>query len=420
VARSPCGTREGVNRSTWGTTVAGLDIGTTKPCAVVAATTADGGLEVIGIGEAPSTGLRKGVITDLEETVRSIEAATEKAERMAGVHISHVYVGVTGDHVQSTNNRGVVAVSGDEREVARGDVRRVVEASKLIEIGTDRQIVHALPRYFTVDGHDGVTDPIGMSGARLEVDTHIITGGNSFITNVLKCVHRAGLEPAGIVFEPLASSASTLLAQERQAGVALLDIGGGTTDVAVYAGGSAVHTSTIPVGGNILTNDIALGLKTSFLDAEKIKRTIASAINDQFGEAEFEVTTLDGRTTHRVTRAQLRAVVMPRLHEIFRMAKSRIVERLPRDVIVAEIVITGGGAHLHGIEQAAAEYFGLPARIGVPTSIGGLSAAITKPEFATAVGLVLFGPRSEAGHYNGFKNRRVFGKVAGWFGDLWN
>jgi len=409
-----------VTKSSWGPTVAGLDIGTTKTCAVVAATTPEGGLEVIGIGEAPSTGLRKGVITDLEETVRSIEAATEKAERMAGVHISHVYVGVTGDHLKSTNNRGVVAVSGDEREVVRGDVRRVVEASKLIDVGPERQIVHALPRYFTVDGHEGVTDPIGMSGARLEVDTHIITGGNSFITNVLKCVHRAGLEPAGIVFEPLASSASTLLAQERQAGVALLDIGGGTTDVAVYAGGSAVATSTIPVGGNILSSDIALGLKTSFLEAEKIKRCIASAVNDQHGEAEFDVTTLDGRTMHRVTRAQLRAIVLPRLHEIFRMAKSRIVERLPRDVIVAEIVITGGGAHLHGIEQAAAEFFGIPARIGIPTAIGGLSPAITKPEFATAVGLVLFGPRGEGASYNGAKSGRVFGKVAGWFGDLWN
>ena len=184
---------------------------------------------------------------------------------MAGVHISHVYVGVTGEHVTSTNNRGVVAITGEDREVVRNDVTRCVDASKLIDVGSERQIIHALPRFFTVDGHDGITDPIGMSGMRLEVDTHIITGGNSFITNVLKCVHRAGLEPAGIVFEPLASSAATLLSEERHVGVVLLDIGGGTTDVAVYSGGGAVHTSTIPVGGNILTNDIALGLKTSTL-----------------------------------------------------------------------------------------------------------------------------------------------------------
>src|SRR5579863_6445936 len=257
-------------------TVCGLDIGTTKTCAVVAVE-GPAGLEIVGVGEAPSLGMRKGVVVDLEETIKSIEAATEKAERMAGVHIGDVFVGITGDHIRSTNNRAVVAVSGDDREVSHGDVRRVIDASKIINLPTDRQIIHALPRYFTVDGQDGVTDPVGMAGARLEVDTHIVTGSSSFITNVLKCVHRAGLEPAGIVFEPLASSAATLLSEEKHVGVVMLDIGGGTTDVAVYSGGGAVHTSTIPVGGNILTNDIALGLKTTFAEAEHIKRTFGSA-----------------------------------------------------------------------------------------------------------------------------------------------
>ena len=409
-----------MSKSQWGTTIAGLDIGTTKTCAVVA-TAGPGGLEIIGVGEAPSTGLRKGVITDLEETVRSIEAATEKAERMAGVHVSHVYVGVTGEHVQSTNNRGVVAISGEDREVVRGDVKRVVDASKLINIGAERQIIHALPRQFTVDGHDGVTDPVGMSGARLEVDTHIITGGNTFITNVLKCVHRAGLEPAGIVFEPLASSAATLLAEEKHVGVVLLDIGGGTTDVAVYSGGGAIHTATIPVGGNILTNDIALGLKTSTAEAEHIKRTLASAIKDPaHGETDFIVKTLDGRTSVTVTRTQLRAIVAPRVLEIFRLAKGQLLDRLPRDVILAEVVLTGGGAHLHGIEQAAAEFFGLPARVGVPTTIGGLTDAVKQPQYATAVGLVLFGPKGDGATWNNGHGTNVFGKVATWFGDLWN
>ena len=222
-----------------GEIIAGLDIGTTKTCAVVAAAGPDG-LEIIGIGEAPSTGMRKGVVTDLEETVKAIEAATEKAERMAGVHISHVYVGVTGEHIASTNNRGVVSVSGDEREVVSADVRRVVDASKIINLAADRQIIHALPRHFTIDGQDGVTDPVGMSGGRLEVDTHIITGGSTFIANVLKCVHRAGLEPAGIVFQPLASSSATLLSEEKHVGCILLDIGGGTTDIAVYADGGVI------------------------------------------------------------------------------------------------------------------------------------------------------------------------------------
>ncbi len=401
-----------------GVQIVGLDIGTTKTCAVVANLT-DTGLDIIGVGEAPSTGLRKGVITDLEETVRSIEAATERAERMAGVHISHVYVGVTGEHVSSTNNRGVVAITGEDREVVRNDVARCVDASKLIDVGSERQIIHALPRFFTVDGHDGITDPIGMSGQRLEVDTHIITGGNSFITNVLKCVHRAGLEPAGIVFEPLASSAATLLSEERHVGVVLLDIGGGTTDVAVYSGGGAVHTSTIPVGGNILTNDIALGLKTSTFEAETIKRTIASASAGDREGGDFFVKTLDGRSTRPVTRAQLRSIVAPRILEIFRMAKAQIAERIPRDVVLAEVVLTGGGAHLYGIERAAAEFFGMPARIGVPTAIGGLTDAVKKPEFATAVGLVLFGPRGDGATWHA-SSRTIFGKIALWFGDLWN
>ncbi|MGP6190302.1 MAG: cell division protein FtsA [Vulcanimicrobiaceae bacterium] len=409
-----------MSKSSRGATIAGLDIGTTKTCAVVAASTPEG-LDIIGVGEAPSTGLRKGIITDLEETVRAIEAATEKAERMAGVHISHVYVGVTGEHVQSTNNRGVVAISGEDREVVRADVRRVVEASKLINVGADRQIIHALPRQFTVDGHDGVSDPIGMSGSRLEVDTHLITGGNTFITNVLKCVHRAGLEPAGLVFEPLASSAATLLPEEKHVGVVLLDIGGGTTDVAVYAGGGAIHTSTIPVGGNILTNDIALGLKTSFADAETIKRQFGSALGDHKGEAEFPVKTLDGRSTRNVSRAQLRAIVAPRLLEIFRLARAQIVDKIPRDVLLAEIVLTGGGAHLHGIEQAASDFFGIPARVGVPTAIGGLTDTVKQPEYATAVGLVLFGPKGDgAPWFRNGRSRGVFTKIASWFGDLWD
>ncbi|GAC1310969.1 MAG: cell division protein FtsA [Vulcanimicrobiaceae bacterium] len=401
-----------------GATIVGLDIGTTKTCAVVANATAEG-LEIIGVGEAPCAGLKRGVISDLEETVRSIESATEKAERMAGVHISHVYVGVTGEHVQSTNNRGVVAITGEEREVVRGDVRRVIEASKLINVGAERQIIQTLPRHFTVDGHDGIADPVGMSGARLEVDTHIITGGNAFITNVLKCVHRAGLEPAGIVFEPLASSAATLLAEEKHVGVVLLDIGGGTTDVAVYSGGGAIHTSTLPVGGNILTNDIALGLKTTFAEAEQIKRTIASALNDQRAEEAFSVKTLDGRTTRTVTRAQLRAIVAPRLHEIFRMAKTQLAS-LPRDVVLAEVVVTGGGAHLNGIEEAAADFFGIPARIGVPNALAGITEAVRRPEYATAVGLVLVGPKGDGAVWHHGTSRSPFGKVAAWFGDLWN
>jgi cell division protein FtsA len=399
-------------------TIAGLDIGTTKTCTVVATST-PGGIDIIGVGESPSAGLRKGVITDLEETVRSIEAATERAERMAGVHVSHVYVGITGEHVQSRNNRAVVATSGDDREVMAGDVRRVVDASKIVEVGAERQIVHALPRHFTVDGQDGVTDPVGMSGGRLEVDTHIVTGGTSFITNVLKCVHRAGLEPAGIVFEPLASSAATLLSEEKHVGVVLLDIGGGTTDIAVYSGGGIVHTATIPVGGNVLTNDVSLGLKTTFAEAERIKREFGSAADGDGRPETFTATTLDGRSTKEVNAAQLRAIILPRLLEIFRLARSVVAERVPRDVLLAEVVLTGGGAHLHGIESAAAEFFGIPARVGVPSAVGGLNDAVKQPQFATAVGLVLFGPKGDGVTWNG-RRRNSFSRLTGWIADMWN
>jgi cell division protein FtsA len=404
-----------------GEIIAGLDIGTTKTCAVIAASGPDG-LEIIGIGEAPSRGMRKGVVTDLEETVRAIEAATEKAERMAGVHISHVYVGVTGEHIQSTNNRGVVAVSGDDREVIAADVRRVVDASKIINLAADRQIIHALPRHYTIDGQDGVTDPLGMSGGRLEVDTHIITGGATFIANVLKCVHRAGLEPAGIVFEPLASSAATLLSEEKQVGCVLLDIGGGTTDIAVFANGGVIHSSTIPVGGNILTNDIALGLKTTAAEAENVKRTYGSGLmRPDEADQTFHVKTLDGRSTREVTSAQLRAIVLPRVLEMFRLSKANILEHLPRDQVLSEVVITGGGAHLRGIETTAAEIFALPVRIGVPATIAGITDSVKQPEYATAVGLVLFGPRGEASpHLNGRSGGGTFAKLWTWFTSIWN
>jgi cell division protein FtsA len=341
---------------------------------------------------------------------------------MAGVHLSHVYVGVTGEHIRSTNNRGVVAVSGDEREVIAADVRRVVDASKIINLAADRQIIHALPRHYTVDGQDGVTDPLGMSGSRLEVDTHIITGGATFIANVLKCVHRAGLEPAGIVFEPLASSAATLLSEEKHVGCVLLDIGGGTTDIAVFAGGGVIHSATIPVGGNILTNDIALGLRTTSAEAENIKRTYGSGLmRPDEAEQTFHVKSLDGRSTREVTSAQLRVIVLPRVLEMFRLAKSNIVEYVPRDQVLSEIVITGGGAHLRGIETTAAEIFGLPVRIGVPSTIAGLTDSVKQPEYATAVGLVLFGPRGEASpHLNGRAGGGAFAKLWTWFTSIWN
>jgi cell division protein FtsA len=398
-------------------TVCGLDIGTTKTCTVVAVN-GSAGLEIVGVGEAPSFGMRKGVVVDLEETIKSIEAATEKAERMAGLHFNEVFVGITGDHIRSTNNRAVVAVSGDDREVTSSDVRRVVDASKIINLPSDRQIIHALPRYFTVDGQEGVNDPVGMAGGRLEVDTHIVTGSSSFITNVLKCVQRAGLETLGVVFEPLASSAATLLQEEKQVGVVLLDIGGGTTDIAVYSLGSAIYTATIPVGGNVLTSDISLGLKTTLAEAEAVKKRLGATE----AEERFEVRTLDGRATREHLTTELRQIVVPRVLETLRMAKQKIVENVPRDLVLGEVVLTGGGAQLPGIERIAEEVFGLPVRIGTPNTISGLTDAMAAPQYATAMGLVLFGANGDRDDVLRSGRRRanaVVTKVQRWLADLW-
>jgi cell division protein FtsA len=397
-------------------TICGLDIGTTKTCAVVAVE-GPSGLEVLGVGEAPSLGMRKGVVVDLDETIKSIEAATEKAERMAGVHVGDVFVGITGDHIRSTNNRAVVATTSEDREVTHGDVRRVIEASKIINLPTDRQIVHALPRYFTVDGQDGVDDPVGMAGGRLEVDTHIITGGTSFITNVLKCVHKAGLETAGLVFEPLASSAATLLQEEKQVGVVLLDIGGGTTDIAVYSLGSAIYTATIPIGGNILTSDISLGLKTSLAEAEEAKKRYGAATEEQT----FSVRTLDGRTSKEVSAQQLKHIVVPRAYETLRMAKQKIVENVPRDLVLGEVVLTGGGSLLPGLLPIAEDVFGLPSRVGSPNALGGLTEAMNQPQYATAIGLVLFGQNGPRTAGNGHRrNGSLLNRMRSWIADLWN
>jgi cell division protein FtsA len=401
-------------------TVCGLDIGTTKTCAVVAVDGASG-LEIVGLGEAPSLGMRKGVVVDLEETIKSIEAATERAERMSGMHLGEVFVGITGDHIRSTNNRAVVAVSSEDREVTAGDVRRVIDASKIINLPGDRQIIHALPRYFTVDGQEGVNDPVGMAGGRLEVDTHIVTGSTSFITNVLKCVQRAGLEAIGLVFEPLASSAATLLPEEKQVGVVLLDIGGGTTDIAVYSLGSAIYTATLPVGGNMLTNDISLGLKTTLGEAEDVKKRLGAGVRDGEIEGTFPVRTLDGRATKDHTTASLRQIVMPRVLETLRMAKQKIVENVPRDLVLGEVVLTGGGALLPNIGPIAEDVFGLPVRIGTANTIGGLTDAMSAPQYATAVGLVLFGrngDRDDAWHVRR-RGGAVFSRVQRWLEDLW-
>jgi cell division protein FtsA len=398
----------------------GLDIGTTKTAVVIASVGRDGPIDVIGFGVAPSSGLRKGVVTDLEETVRSVEAAMENAERMAGVHVSTAFVGLTGEHIKSLNSHGIVAVSGEDREVSPLDVKRVVDASTIITLPADRQLVHTLPREYTVDGQNGITDPVGMSAMRLEVDTHIVTAGSSFVANVLKCVHRAGIEPAGVIFNPLAAGAAVLLPDERNAGVVLLDIGGGTTDVAVYWGGGVYHTWTVPVGGDIVSNDIALGLKTSFGEAENIKTAYGTAdLGVDLGDETFEVKALSGRTTRPAAKHFLRQIIVARMTEIFKLVRSNLAQTCPPEVMLAELVLTGGGAELCGVDSLAADLFDLPARVGTPMHIGGLTEAIKHPAYAEAVGLVLFAAKAEGAVQPARANGKgVWHKVSSWFSEV--
>jgi len=400
--------------------VCGLDIGTTKTAAVIATLGRDGPVDIVGFGVAPSSGLRKGVVTDLEETVKSIEAAMEAAERMAGVHVSHAFVGVTGEHVKSLNSHGIVAVSGEDREVGPLDVKRVVDASTIITLPAERQLIHTLPREYVVDGQNGITDPVGMSAARLEVDTHIVTAGSSFVANVLKCVHRAGIEPNGVIFEPLAAGAAVLLPEERNAGVVLLDVGGGTTDVAVYWGGGVYHTWTVPVGGDLITNDIALGLKTSHGEAENVKLAFGTAdVAADLADATFEVKAVSGRTTRPAAKHFLRQIIVARMTEIFKIVRSNLAENCPPEVMLAELVLTGGGAELAGIDALAADIFDLPARIGTPMRVGGLTEAIKHPAYAAVVGLVLFGAKSEGAVQPARTNGKgVWHRVTSWVSEV--
>ena len=395
--------------------IAGLDIGSTKTCAVVAVPR-NGIYEILGIGEAPCDGLQRGVVTNLEAVVRSIEMATEAAERMAGVPLSHVYLSISGDHIRTRNSRASVAISNDQHEVGENEIMRALDASHRSDDEHDRRTLHALPRSFTVDGFSGIIDPLGMEAKRLEVDAHVVSGAAPMITNVLKCVSRAGLEPLGIVFEPLASAASTLDRETMESGVMLLDIGGAATSVALYSHARTVHTTVIPVGSALLTRDIAMGLRTSMLESERLKRLFDYEGND---ERMIDVSMLAGQRDGRIAHAQLRAIIAPRLQEIFRMVRTDVAKVAERDLHIEEIVVTGGGANLLGIERAVSEFFGLPSRVGLPSMIEGLTDEMKQPQYATAVGLLVYGPSGTARPTRP-RRQPLYRRLTTWISDLWN
>jgi cell division protein FtsA len=375
--------------------VVGLDIGTTKVSAVVGEVDEDG-ITILGVGNAPCRGLRKGVVSNIEWTTRSIAEAVEAAQTMAGVEIRTVYAGVSGSHIRSQSSDGVAAIAG--REVTRPDVERVLEGARAIPIDADRQILHALPHEYIVDNQDGIRDPVGMSGVRLGVHVNLITAAASPIQNVVRCAERCGLTVADVVLQPLASADAVLSEDEKEIGVAVIDIGGGTTDVLLYVDGGVGHVSVIPVGGNNVTADIAAGLRTPMGEAERLKRNVGCALGRMVAEdEEIEVPGVGGHPARTVPRRLLSDIIEPRVEEIFAVIRSRIEETGLLAQLSAGAVLTGGGVLMEGMTEFAEEILGMPVRIGVPVGVRGITQLVAGPQFATGVGLVQFGASALAG-----------------------
>jgi cell division protein FtsA len=383
-----------------GDLVVGLDIGTTKVCTVVAEVADDGSgrVDVLAVGVAPSTGVKRGVVTDIGETVRAIEDSREKAQRMAACDIHSVFVGVTGEHVASLNSRGVIAVTHADRTVTQEDVDRVMENARVIVLPPDREIIHALPRGFSIDGQNGIRSPVGMSGTRLEVEAHIVTGATTFLRNVAACVERAGLHIEEMVLEPIATAEAVVMGAEKELGVCLVDIGGGTSDVAIFRGGDICYSAVVPVGGGYVTRDIAAGLRASLEEAERVKLAHGTALAGQVPEgATFSYTPLGASGPEQAPLSDLAAIIEPRVSEMFERVRAEINRSNYADVLPAGVVLSGGGAMLVGARELASEITGMPCRIGFPTGVGGLSESVGAPSFATAVGLVQWGGRAHAG-----------------------
>ena len=369
--------------------VVGLDIGTTKICAVVAEVMLDRSINVIGVGSSPSRGLRKGVVVNIESTVESIKKAVEEAELMAAVQINSVYIGIAGSHIASESTHGVVALK--RREVTNSDILRAIETARCgAVISPDRRLLHVLPREFIVDDQEGIRDPIGISGSRLEVDVHIVTGAVTSAQNLIRCVNRAGLDVADIVLQPLASSAAVLSVEEKELGVVMIDLGGGTSDVAIYADGSIRHSAVIPIGGHHLTTDLAIGLKTAHADAEKIKIRHGVSSSQHVSDREtVEVPSVGGRPPRLVLQDQIAEIIEPRVEEMFDLVHREIRRAGYEGMLVAGGVITGGTSLLPGMPEAAERVLDLPVRCGSPAGIGGLRDVVNNPMFATAVGLIM-------------------------------
>jgi cell division protein FtsA len=378
-----------------GEIVVGLDIGTTKVCAVVAEVE-DGGITILGVGMVPCRGLRKGIVANIDWTVRSIKDAIDAAQTMAGVEIRTIYAGIGGSHVRSSSSDGIAAIAGGE--VTRGDVERVLEGARAIPVDADRQILHVLPREYTVDSQDGIRDPVGMAGVRLGVKVNLVTAATSCVQNVIRCAERCGLTVADVVLQPLASAEAVLSDDEKEIGVAVVDIGGGTTDILLYVDGGIAHTSVIPVGGNNITSDVAAGLRTPMAEADRLKRLSGCALGRMVGEdEEVEVPGVGGHAPRKAARRVLSDIIEPRVEEIFAVVRKRIEDTGMLEQLSAGVVLTGGAVLLQGMSEFAEEILGMPVRVGMPTGVRGITQLVHGPEYATGVGLVKYGAQAITG-----------------------
>ncbi len=398
----------------------GLDIGTTKICAVVGSVTPDG-TEIVGTGTHPSDGLRKEVVVNIESTVDSIQKAVEEAELMAGCEIRSVFAGIAGGHVKGFNSHGIVAIKGNE--VTEKDIERVIDAARAVAIPMDREVIHVLPQEFIVDDQDGIQDPLGMSGVRLEARVHIVTGAVTSAQNIIKCCNRAGLDVCDIVLQSLASSEAVLGEEEKALGAALVDFGGGTTDLAVFKGNSIKHTSVLALGGNNLTYDISVGLRTPMTEAEKIKIKYGSSLIRNISKDEtIEVVGVGGRKPRSLSRQILGEILEPRVEEVFNLIHQEVFRAGMEDSITSGIVVTGGSALLEGVEDIAESVFNLPTRIGRPAGIRGLVDVVNNPIYATGVGLVLYGARTRPRKKFRIRDSNIFDRVMArmkkWFKDI--
>ncbi len=389
--------------------VVGLDIGTTKICTVVGEVV-DGEVNIIGLGTSPSKGLRKGVVINIESTVQSIKKAVEEAELMADSSVSSVYAGIAGGHIKGINSHGVIAVKN--REIGSNDVKRVIDAASAVAIPMDREVLHVIPQEFIVDDQDGIKDPVGMSGVRLEGRVHIVTGAITSAQNIIKCANRAGLDVDDIVLEQLGSSEAVLTPEERELGAAIIDIGGGTTDLVIFSSGSIKHTAVVSLAGSHITSDISMGLRTPMEEAEKIKKRYGCALASLVRKEEtIEVPSVGGRKPRVLSRQTLAEIIEPRVEEILTLVHNEVVRTGYSNLIASGIILTGGSAIMEGMPELAEQIFNLPVRRGMPIGIGGLIDLVSSPMYATGVGLVLYGSKNMAQSRFKVGEGNIFSKV---------